>query len=128
MLPSTSLHTQRRWTSTARQERSWPGTRCCEHGSVTRTRCPLPRVSICSRVDYRDSLCAFAGIEYRVPEWVKEAYVQRYPLRQMWRALEARGEAVEWAKGVGQGGQHEWVALLRQLQEMYENESGVTWT
>jgi len=70
--------------------------------------------------NYRDALHAFVGPpydsqEWKVPLWVKEFYPAKVILRQEWRRLEENGEAEEWVKGVGEGGLHEWVDLMRRL-------------
>jgi Flavin-binding monooxygenase-like len=67
--------------------------------------------------EYRDQLCVFAGIdgEVRVEEWEKEMYDEKVGLRIVWRELEESGEAEEWVRDVGEGGQEEWVQLMKRL-------------
>lgn len=54
--------------------------------------------------------------------WVVEMYEKKDVLRKVWRALEASGEAAEWVKGVGRGGNDEWVALLRRMLRKAEED------
>ncbi|GLB42154.1 putative FMO family protein [Lyophyllum shimeji] len=56
----------------------------------------------------------------RVPEWEKEAYLAKDVLRKAWVRLEERGEAEEWVRGVGEGGLHEWVEMMRRLKTWAE--------
>ncbi|KAJ2925427.1 hypothetical protein H1R20_g11720, partial [Candolleomyces eurysporus] len=65
--------------------------------------------------DYRDHLCAMINDPARVPAWHREMYMRKDLLRRTWVALEKSGEADEWLRGVGEGGEHEWVDLLRGL-------------
>lgn len=65
--------------------------------------------------EYRDQLCAFAGVDIRVEEWEKEMYEEKFGLRDVWRELELSGEASEWVRGVGEGGKEEWVQLLNKM-------------
>jgi hypothetical protein len=73
--------------------------------------------------DYRDMLCRFAEVEItfkktRVPDWEPELYFQKDVLRRVWIRLEKEGKAEELVNGVGSGGLHEWVDLLRKLAKM----------
>lgn len=65
--------------------------------------------------DYRDHLCAMIGDPTRAPDWHREMYMQKGLLRRTWVALERSGEADEWVRGVGEGGDQEWADLLRRL-------------
>ncbi|KAI5121715.1 hypothetical protein M0805_002108 [Coniferiporia weirii] len=74
---------------------------------------------------YRDALHVFAGLtgdEWKVPEWGIQAYEDKFKLKHAWDALVKAGEAEEWVKGVGEGGNHEWVDLM---QRLLEREDGV---
>ncbi|KAF9467825.1 hypothetical protein BDZ94DRAFT_1287499 [Collybia nuda] len=65
--------------------------------------------------DYRDS--------YReVPEWEKEMYDNKNILRKAWIELVNRGEADNWVQGVGEGGPHEWIDLLRKMLRWAEEQ------
>ncbi|PCH35290.1 FAD/NAD(P)-binding domain-containing protein [Wolfiporia cocos MD-104 SS10] len=70
--------------------------------------------------DYRDELHAlaggrYAGPEWKVPQWVRDMYMERDVLRSEWRDLERRGEAEDWVRGVGEGGIEEWIELMHKL-------------
>ncbi|KAF9010158.1 FAD/NAD(P)-binding domain-containing protein [Cyathus striatus] len=58
----------------------------------------------------------------RVQDWEKEMYGHKDVLRKVWRQLEEKGEADEWVKGVGEGGPHEWIDLMRKLVKKAEEE------
>jgi hypothetical protein len=64
---------------------------------------------------YRDDLYAFAGFPVKAQEWEAEMYAYRNLLREVWRELEKTGEALEWVKGVGEGGMHEWIDVMRRM-------------
>ncbi|EJC99304.1 FAD/NAD-binding domain-containing protein [Fomitiporia mediterranea MF3/22] len=71
--------------------------------------------------DYRDALHDFAGLtgdEWRVPEWTVEAYANMNELRKLWKEIVAAGEADDWVRGVGEGGEEEWVEVMKKLLEM----------
>ncbi|EMD35458.1 hypothetical protein CERSUDRAFT_106812 [Gelatoporia subvermispora B] len=70
--------------------------------------------------DYRDGLHKFAGGEFTgeewmVPQWVRDMYKRKDVLRREWRLLESTGEAEDWVRGVGEGGEEEWIELMREL-------------
>lgn len=70
--------------------------------------------------DYRDWLHEFAGLkgeDWKCPEWCVDAYTHMTELRVLWKELVETGEAVDLVKGVGEGGNHEWVELLQKLVE-----------
>lgn len=70
--------------------------------------------------EYRDALHAFAGLdapEWRAPEWCVEAYENMLELRKAWKGAVESGEAEELVKGVGEGGNQEWVELIERMLE-----------
>ncbi|KAH9855321.1 FAD/NAD-P-binding domain-containing protein [Lenzites betulinus] len=69
---------------------------------------------------YRDALHAFAAHPLRVPAWEIEMYDAKGVLREEWRDLERAGLADEWVRGVGEGGVHEWVEMMRRLLKRAE--------
>lgn len=72
--------------------------------------------------DYRDALCAFASDPWRVREWEVMVYGKKYLLRNAWRKVEAKGEADDWVKNVGNGGEDEWVDLMFRLLKKAEGD------
>lgn len=75
--------------------------------------------------DYRDEMYAFAGGKPRVvvADWERDMYKQKGVLRAAWRELERTGEADGWVKGVGEGGNGEWVDMMRRLLKHAEKQS-----
>ncbi|KAJ6588830.1 hypothetical protein B0H19DRAFT_1101379 [Mycena capillaripes] len=69
---------------------------------------------------YQDGLFEFAGEDFRVPQWRKDAYNAKALLRSFWVELERRGEADDWVRGVGERGADEWVTLLQKLLQAAE--------
>ncbi|KAF8068865.1 hypothetical protein FPV67DRAFT_1094160 [Lyophyllum atratum] len=55
-------------------------------------------------------------------EWEKEGYVNRTLLRNAWVKLEKSGEADKWVRGVGEGGKHEWVEMMRKFMTWAEEQ------
>ena len=64
---------------------------------------------------------------FKTPAWHREMYLRKDILRRTWRALEARGEADDWVRGVGAGEnpEEEWEALLRKIIEKGEKDEGI---
>lgn len=77
--------------------------------------------------DYRDGLYKFSVVTgdtgyQQVPEWEKEIYEKKDILRKAWVELINRGEADTWVRGVGEGGPHEWIDLLRRMARWAEEQ------
>ena len=73
-----------------------------------------------AQFEYRDELHAFVGPpyngeEWKVPQWVRKFYPLKVVLRQEWLDLERCGEAADWVRGVGEGGEREWVELMERV-------------
>jgi len=66
---------------------------------------------------YRKELqdLAEAPAECYPEDWVSEIYSKKDELRQKWRRLEKEGRAEVFVKGVGEGGRHEWVDMMRRM-------------
>ncbi|KAL4067704.1 hypothetical protein V8B97DRAFT_1866203 [Scleroderma yunnanense] len=76
--------------------------------------------------DYRDEISAFAaesgdGPAFKVPEWIKKMYVQKHTLRDAWRELERRNEALEWVDGVGKRGDEDWIDMTERLLKYFKS-------
>lgn len=66
---------------------------------------------------YRRDILDFAevGEQWDPEEWVEEMYCAKGQLRKAWVELERNGQADKWVHGVGKGGRHEWVSMMRRL-------------
>ncbi|KAF8587218.1 FAD/NAD(P)-binding domain-containing protein [Ramaria rubella] len=66
---------------------------------------------------YRIELLDLVGAPHTCyPEdWAEELYSAKGELRAAWIKLENNGQASEWVKGVGEGGRHEWIIMMRRL-------------
>ena len=75
--------------------------------------------------DYRDQLYEFSERDPErrivVPEWAKEMYDKKNVLRANWNNLERTGDAARWVNGVGEGGQDEWIDLMRKLLDVNDH-------
>lgn len=86
--------------------------------------------------DYRDELHQFIGSDLsavwagqdpplspyaKVPEWEKEFYLKKDILRKVWVIFEENGEADKWVHGVGEGGMHEWVDMMKRMLKWAED-------
>jgi hypothetical protein len=69
-----------------------------------------------------DWLREFSGAGRRTPDWFRAFWACHETLPALWRALEESGEAAELVKGVGEGGEHEWVDLMWKLLERAGND------
>lgn len=75
--------------------------------------------------NYQDDLHQFIGGEsgrekWKMPGWIRDSYRHKFTLRAEWKDLVKRGEAEEWVRGVGEGGEEDWVYLMRRLVERAE--------
>lgn len=61
----------------------------------------------------------------KVADWRKELSIKGLLLRSEWRRLEAEGVAEDWVKGVGKGGQQEWIDLMRKIIKRAEERGEV---
>ena len=72
--------------------------------------------------DYRDHLYEFAerNADRRVvvAQWEKDMYDKKDVLRSVWNNSVHTGEADQWVNKVGEGGQEEWVELMRKMCEL----------
>ena len=66
---------------------------------------------------YRRELLELAGAgkQWDPEDWVEEMYCVKAELRKAWVEIERSGQADEWVQGIGEGGRHEWVSLMRRL-------------
>ena len=58
------------------------------------------------------------------PPWNRDIYLQKNKLRPLWVDLEKKGLGEQIVKGVGEGGEHEWVDLMYRL--LNSHTSGIT--
>ncbi|KAF5379214.1 hypothetical protein D9615_005880 [Tricholomella constricta] len=72
--------------------------------------------------DDKESKGVESGRYTKVPQWEKEAYLNKDVLRKAWLRLEETGEAEKWVKGVGEGGLHEWIEMMQKLRTWAEEQ------
>ncbi|PFH49892.1 hypothetical protein AMATHDRAFT_4510 [Amanita thiersii Skay4041] len=83
------------------------------------------RVQPLEQFDYRDKLNDFAAGSFpgrKVAAWERLMYLNKNILQTLWVELERSGEAKSWVKGVGEGGQHEWIELLQRMLQRAEEQ------
>lgn len=78
---------------------------------------PADDPEIEDQYQYRTDLLEISGNDGfpPPPPWNRHIYLQRKKLRQIWVDLEKRGLGEQIVKGVGEGGEHEWVNLMYRL-------------
>ncbi|VDC00167.1 unnamed protein product [Peniophora sp. CBMAI 1063] len=79
--------------------------------------------------DYRAELSKFVNPQapWSLPEWEAWMWKRKWLLRNAWVAIEKRGDAEKWLKGVGTNGVSDWFALCKRLlpEVQPEAEAGV---
>ncbi|KAG8834456.1 hypothetical protein FRC17_008678 [Serendipita sp. 399] len=69
--------------------------------------------------DYRAEMAKLVGVDpdMMVPNWQRMIYARKRELREGWKELERRGDGETLVKGVGRGGEYEWVELMERILE-----------
>jgi hypothetical protein len=64
--------------------------------------------------DYCSDLVGLSGgdIDAMVPRWQRSIYAAKRELKAAWNAIEKEGKGAERVRGVGEGGEKEWVKLM----------------
>jgi hypothetical protein len=74
---------------------------------------------------YREQLVTLAGLNSevgkQVPDWQRRVYIKKRPLQAAWKEIVKNGEGEEVCKGVGTGGEEEWVELMDRLIQRSES-------